>query len=231
MPAPPQDHRPPLAIAMQWVARITNIFFEHGASRGSRILARPALGNLSLADGRRSGAGVCGRDEPVAAARKEARPAVTCEGLLSDEFHGDRTRRDAGTGPEHSSPLRDAAERGSRRLGLFSPGPRGGLAGTDGLIGLSIAAALCTVPGLIVFGLAAAMRGPSQGVVIALGGTALRLVFVLVGALAVQAVQPRLRFREFFVWLLAYYLILLAAETLLFTRKLDDGVGPGSGSK
>jgi predicted neutral ceramidase superfamily lipid hydrolase len=104
------------------------------------------------------------------------------------------------------------------------------LAGADGLTGLSIAAALCTVPGLIVFALAAAMRGPSQGVVIALGGTALRLVFVLVGALAVQAVQPQLRFREFLVWLLAYYVIMLAAETLLVVRKTGDRSGPGASS-
>ena len=48
-----------------------------------------------------------------------------------------------------------------------------------------------------------------------LGGTALRMVFVLLGMLIVQTLDPHLGFREFIVWLLVFYLCLLTVETCL----------------
>jgi hypothetical protein len=48
-----------------------------------------------------------------------------------------------------------------------------------------------------------------------LGGTALRLVFVLLGMIIVQTLDQRLGFREFIVWLGVFYLGLLMVETCL----------------
>lgn len=103
-------------------------------------------------------------------------------------------------------------------------GPAWAVAGKDGLLGLSIAAGLCTIPGLIVFAAAGLFApGASQAAFIAMGGTLLRLVFVLVGAMAVQAVNSKLRLREFLVWLLAYYLVMLLSETLLIVKPAKTG--------
>jgi len=101
-------------------------------------------------------------------------------------------------------------------LWLALLGPAWFVAGREGLIGLSSAAVLCLVPGWTVFWIAAAygVAGAEVSLVI-LGGTALRMVFVLLGMVVVQSVNPRLGFREFIVWLLVFYLSLLAVETCL----------------
>jgi hypothetical protein len=90
------------------------------------------------------------------------------------------------------------------------------IAGREGLIGLSAAAVLCVIPGLVVFWIAASfgVAGTEVPLVI-LGGTVLRMVFVLLGMVIVQTFDPRLGFREFVVWLLVFYLVLLAVETCL----------------
>jgi hypothetical protein len=101
-------------------------------------------------------------------------------------------------------------------LWLVLAGPAWFMAGRFGLIGLSLAALLCLVPGWTVFWIAASY-GPSgtQVPLVILGGTVLRIVFVLLGLLIVQTIDPRLGFREFVVWLLVFYLCLLAVETCL----------------
>lgn len=101
-------------------------------------------------------------------------------------------------------------------LWLALAGPAWYVAGRDGIIGLSTAALLCLVPGCTVFGLAASY-GPSgsQVPLVILGGTVLRMVFVLLGLVIVQTLNPHLGFREFIVWLLVFYLCLLAVETCL----------------
>jgi hypothetical protein len=90
------------------------------------------------------------------------------------------------------------------------------VSGRAGVAGLSYAAALCVVPGWIVFWLAA-MYGPTgnQAPLVILGGTVLRLMFVLFGMLIVQTFDQRLGIREFLVWLAAFYVGTLAVETLL----------------
>jgi hypothetical protein len=101
-------------------------------------------------------------------------------------------------------------------LWLALAGPAWFVAGRDGMIGLTTAAVLCLVPGWTVFGLAASFGSSgSQVPLVILGGTVLRMVFVLLGLVIVQTVNPRLGFREFIVWLLVYYLCLLAVETCL----------------
>jgi hypothetical protein len=84
------------------------------------------------------------------------------------------------------------------------------------MIGLSCAAGLCLTPGWIVFWMAARFGvGGAQVPLVILGGTTLRLLFVLIGMLILQTADPRLGFREFTVWLLAFYLSTLAIETVL----------------
>ena len=101
-------------------------------------------------------------------------------------------------------------------LWLALSGPAWFVAGREGLIGLSSAAALCLVPGWTVFWIAAAYGAAGAEVpLVILGGTALRMVFVLLGMVVVQSVNPRLGFREFTLWLLVFYLSLLAVETCL----------------
>jgi hypothetical protein len=95
-------------------------------------------------------------------------------------------------------------------------GPAWLLAGREALIGLSAAALLCLVPGLIVFWLAAAYGSAGAQVpLVILGGTLLRMVFVFLGMVIVQSADPRLGLREFVIWLLAFYVVLLGVETLL----------------
>jgi hypothetical protein len=105
-------------------------------------------------------------------------------------------------------------------LWLVLTGPAWFLAGREGLIGLSAAAALCLVPGWAVFWIAAGYGAAGSDVpLVILGGMALRMVFVLLGMLIVQTLDPHLGFREFIVWLLVFYLCLLTVETCLVLVK------------
>jgi hypothetical protein len=101
-------------------------------------------------------------------------------------------------------------------LWLALVGPVWFVAGREGLIGLSTAAILCVVPGWTVFWIAASFGTAGSDVpLVILGGTVLRMVFVLLGMIIAQTLDPRLGFREFIVWLLVFYLCLLAVETCL----------------
>ena len=75
------------------------------------------------------------------------------------------------------------------------------IAGGEGVIGLSAAAVLCVIPGLVVFWIAASFGAAGTEVpLVILGSTALRMVFVLLGMMIVQTLDPHLGFREFVVW-------------------------------
>jgi hypothetical protein len=90
------------------------------------------------------------------------------------------------------------------------------VAGREGLIGLTLAAILCLVPGWIVFWIAASYGTAGTEVpLVILGGMALRMMFVLLGMLIVQSSNTHLGFREFTIWLLVFYLSLLSLETCL----------------
>jgi hypothetical protein len=100
------------------------------------------------------------------------------------------------------------------------------LGGRDGLIGVSVAALLCVVPGWIVFWVAAAY-GAAGGQVplVVLGGMLLRMVFVFLGMVIVQSANQRLGLREFVVWLLAFYAVLLGVETFLVMPRTESASG------
>lgn len=94
------------------------------------------------------------------------------------------------------------------------------LAEWNGILGLTISAGLCVIPGWVVFFAGPRYVAPdSQALFLALGGTGLRMVFVLVGMLGVRAVLPQLGFREFTLWLLVFYLATLVIETWMVLRQ------------
>jgi hypothetical protein len=116
-------------------------------------------------------------------------------------------------------------------LWLVLAAPAWLVAGREGVIGLTIAAVLCLVPGCTVFCVAAGYGTAGSHVpLVFLGGTVLRMMFVLLGLVIVQTLNPHLGFREFVVWLLVFYLGLLAVETCLVllpsaSRPKQPGVG------
>jgi len=102
---------------------------------------------------------------------------------------------------------------------LLLVAPAWALAGLLGLEGLSYAALICLVPGWLVFLMTAAYGfGTSQGAVVVLSGTGVRMAFVLGGALTFRALRPDFGFREFYVWLVVFYLTTLLLETMLTLR-------------
>lgn len=91
-------------------------------------------------------------------------------------------------------------------------GPAWLVAGSKGLIGLSAAAVLCTLPGCLVTGFRHLAGGSQATLMLAAGG--IRMAFVLLGALVARFGTDGYGLREFFVWLILFYLFTLALETV-----------------
>jgi hypothetical protein len=107
-------------------------------------------------------------------------------------------------------------------LWLLLAGPVFWWKGTTGLEGLSYAALLCLIPGCLVLVLSASFvpsERPATQMMIPLVGTALRLVLVLVGVLAICELRPELGFGGFLVWVIVFYFAILAAETRILLKK------------
>lgn len=101
-------------------------------------------------------------------------------------------------------------------------------AGRDGLVGLSIAAGLCFVPGVVASVIASRtdwIPHPLGQMVVAM---MLRMVVGLGGLLVVRDVRPDWGFREFAAWLVCFYVGLLAVETYCGTRPAGGGFPSGS---
>ena len=103
-------------------------------------------------------------------------------------------------------------------LGGLLAGPAWLAAGASGVTGLALAGVICLVPGWLVFLLPSGYGLPNLQVGAVLAGMVLRMLFVLGGVVAVLTARPDLRFREFIVWLLIFYLATLAFETALLLR-------------
>ncbi|MFT4555382.1 MAG: hypothetical protein ACI92S_000712, partial [Planctomycetaceae bacterium] len=87
---------------------------------------------------------------------------------------------------------------------LVLTGPAWLVAGSKGLIGLAVAAVLCTVPGCLVVAFRGLVGDSQATLVLAAGG--LRMFFVLLGALGAKFVVTGYGLKEFFVWLILFYL-------------------------
>ncbi len=92
------------------------------------------------------------------------------------------------------------------------------LGGSAGLEGLTYAALLCLLPGWLVFFVGSRYREPKPQAVAMLMGTVVRILVVLAGVLTLQTWRPGLGFWEFLVWVVVFYLAMLAAETWLLVR-------------
>lgn len=90
-------------------------------------------------------------------------------------------------------------------------GPAWLVAETKGLIGLGVSALLCTIPGCLVVAFKGLVGGSQATLILAAGG--LRMFFVLLGALGAKFVVSGYGLKEFFVWLILFYLFTLALET------------------
>ena len=110
------------------------------------------------------------------------------------------------------------------------------LLGLRCLEGISLAALICWLPGLIVCRLhgrlgkkscqdASERPSGSGEVSFFLLGMGLRVVVVSLGAMQVLSSRPQLPRMEFLVWLLVFYLITLFVETRLLLQELSCGRG------
>jgi hypothetical protein len=106
---------------------------------------------------------------------------------------------------------------------VLAAGPAYYLAGRWGLLGSGVAAVLCMVPGWITLYVSQRLSGSSAALFAALGGMALRLVFVLgFGAGAYLAIDG-FTSRSLLVWLVVFYGMTLALETALVVGPREAG--------
>jgi hypothetical protein len=102
----------------------------------------------------------------------------------------------------------------------------------DPMLFYSLAAAvLCLVPTGLTLAWAswAAHQSSEQQLMMTLGGTGLRMAFVLLSALVLFFRVPQFHTAGFWGWVLAFYLFTLALETtLILTRRSPAGGSPRS---
>lgn len=106
---------------------------------------------------------------------------------------------------------------GGAGLWVLLAGPAWLLAGTMGLIGLTISAVLCLGPALAAVAFDK-LFAPSQSMLF-LVSTGLRFGLILASALVAKVSRPEFGLLEFHVWLIVFYLFTLAVETWLLLRK------------
>ena len=103
-------------------------------------------------------------------------------------------------------------------LVVVCAGPAYYLAGPAGLEGLGYAAFLCLLPGCLALMLQGLARTDALRVTLAMAASGLRLLLVLAGVISVRMARPDLGIKEFFVWLILFYLATLAVETGLLLQ-------------
>ena len=87
--------------------------------------------------------------------------------------------------------------------------------GLKGVEGIVVSGLLCLIPGWLTIFISNLVKQGSLAVYLVLVAMINRMIFVLVGVLAVQKLRPDLGFYEFTIWLLAAYMVALALETWL----------------
>ena len=92
---------------------------------------------------------------------------------------------------------------------LLLAGPAWLVAEKKGLIGLAVSAVLCTAPGCLVVGFKKLVGGSEAALVLASSG--LRMFVAMLGALVARFGGYGMR--EFFLWLILFYMFTLALET------------------
>ena len=87
--------------------------------------------------------------------------------------------------------------------------------GLKGVEGVVVSGLLCLIPGWLTIFISNLVKQGSFAVYLVLVAMINRMIFVLVGVLAVKKLRPDLGFYEFTIWLLAAYMVALALETWL----------------
>jgi len=90
-----------------------------------------------------------------------------------------------------------------------------GLSGVDGLVASAVAALVCLAGGELGLLVAAAFRGPMAAMNGAVLGMLVRMVVPLFGGVAIHLMVPRLADAGFVFYLVAFYMVDLAAEIML----------------
>jgi hypothetical protein len=85
------------------------------------------------------------------------------------------------------------------------------MAEEKGLIGLAVSAVLCTAPGCLIVSFKSLVSGSKATLVLA--STGLRMFVVMLGALVARFGVAGYGMREFFLWLILFYLFTLVLET------------------
>ena len=85
-----------------------------------------------------------------------------------------------------------------------------GMRGNELVVGSIL---LCLVPGWMTIYAGDLLKLRDLSAYVVLIGTGLRMMFVLIGFIAVAMFRPDLDLREFAVWVVASYLVALALET------------------
>ena len=96
--------------------------------------------------------------------------------------------------------------------------------GLDGLQGLAVSAVVCLLPGLITVWLASAATDSNAKLWLTVSGMLVRMMMVLAVALVFYVVRPSWGLREFYIWLIAFYNVLLFAETWLLLPRGNQSV-------
>lgn len=96
---------------------------------------------------------------------------------------------------------------------LLASGLSFAVAGWRGVEGLVYASLLCLIPGWMTVFVGDILKHRESSAYIVLVGTGFRMLFVLVGMVAIRSLRPDFGFREFTVWLIVSYLVALALET------------------
>lgn len=89
------------------------------------------------------------------------------------------------------------------------------LGGRWSLLSSAAAALLCLVPGVMVLGAAGRLRKPQGLLVLTLGSSLLRLLVVVGGGAALYYGEEAFSVQNLGVWLVFYYFLCLAVETVL----------------
>lgn len=96
------------------------------------------------------------------------------------------------------------------------------VAGLEGVLGLAVSAVVCLLPGLITVWLASAATDPNAKVWLTVSGMLVRMLIVLAVTLVFYKLRPQWGLREFYIWLIAFYNVLLFAETWLLLPRGDQ---------
>jgi hypothetical protein len=104
---------------------------------------------------------------------------------------------------------------------LLAAGLAWWLGGTEGLIQSAVAALLCLIPAAVTMLWCdlAVGSAPEQQLMAVLGGTAVRMAFVIVAGLVLSRNVPVLNHDGFWLWLVGFYLTTLALEMVLVVRR------------